>query len=904
MIFRFHSYNENVQQARSILASVKKDENNTTYKKIRKLLSGQEGYVGFFTKMHFVNKVSFRDLVELKNIIDQQNNIIRSLPKNLIEYNDYEELIDDIEKAKIKAAVRKIYNEFPSEQKQYIDINDSDDSSLLYKLYQRKDSNNFLRKISAYHSKAALITRLKSFINSNSEESFSRILSNIKSVDAEIIHQSMADNIIVCRIRKYNQCRSLGADTSWCIVRSDSTFYGYVPDELSHQYIIYLTDRANTDINRKIGATFNVSGYRTAHNVNDGYVSYETLKSILKEYEYDINNLMVKKSEIKDLNPHSVDSLLKIGFNIDEILVGKKSYNVEDLKYIPKELIISNNIINEININACTVERLLATGKFTLDEICQYKSIFTAKDLEKLNRDLIDKYDLINTKSEIPPNIFRTYSGSEIEEKGLLKRVPDGSLYLTDIIHISPRIVKSNEELILKKLSNNKAYKNRGTGRNKPSEKEIFIEYIMKPNDKIDSLHDYVIGSKWNDNFKYSLELTIYNLRFHLIGPNDYSFKELINSGVFSDISIRDLNKVKSFLDGAGYKYTDDEITNYFNKISYHPSFDTRVPFYSELINMGIDCKKEFLSYITKHDTAWSSWDLKKIESCFKKDELELFYEKDRKGNFRKEVLNVSKYASIPTIATMKPAPTPLEFYNKWNNFIQISEIPAAYGSNAIRIGVIAIYAKLGKLEEISNVSFPWKSKEFVHELAKYICGVWYYNSKPTIGLELTEDQKESIYTWISRNFMTPILYDLEDPMNPTRPKDYQLQALYYLYDKESFEEYVDRCKQVKDNDYYETKNGRKTYYTLRIKNLTAVIKYLEKMEKYDDIKSIVSKVLSWKMSDKEAQHTKNWLFEKLHGSSNYTSDIKIYNDNFKEMVENFRPDITNYKPDKYRNSW
>lgn len=83
-----------------------------------------------------------------------------------------------------------------------------------------------------------------------------------------------------------------------------------------------------------------------------------------------------------------------------------------------------------------------------------------------------------------------------------------------------------------------------------------------------------------------------------------------------------------------------------------------------------------------------------------------------------------------------------------------------------------------------------------------------------------------------------------------------------------------------------------------------SLVNYLLKSKKYNKIKEIISRVLEWKMTNDEAKRTKEWMVGKLYGESNYTSDLKIYNDNFKDMVESFRPDITNYKRDRRRDAW
>ena len=93
---------------------------------------------------------------------------------------------------------------------------------------------------------------------------------------------------------RINQCRVIGSVTSWCIKDDESTFRSYVnPEKLSLQYAIYLTDKSVTDDDRLIGATFNVNGFQTDHNVTDSYIGYYKLKEIFKNRGFDIKKLEV-----------------------------------------------------------------------------------------------------------------------------------------------------------------------------------------------------------------------------------------------------------------------------------------------------------------------------------------------------------------------------------------------------------------------------------------------------------------------------------------------------------------------------------------------------------------------------------------------------------------------------------
>lgn len=111
LVNRFSLF-ENVQAARQLLNNLKINLDNPDYLKIREMLRNQDGYVHWFCKQHFVNKV---DLSELKNIIDainQNRTIIQSFSKNIIELENIEEFWDQFNAKSFKRDAKLVYDQF------------------------------------------------------------------------------------------------------------------------------------------------------------------------------------------------------------------------------------------------------------------------------------------------------------------------------------------------------------------------------------------------------------------------------------------------------------------------------------------------------------------------------------------------------------------------------------------------------------------------------------------------------------------------------------------------------------------------------------------------------------------------------------------------------------------------
>lgn len=403
---------ENVAQAKSFLRQHGIPDNDFLYQKIREIFKGHEGYVGWLTKVLYphllqgkikstndINGDTKEHMADaIKTIRDEyigKREIIQKLDKPVIQYKTYEDFSDAFIIAEKKLKAKKIYDEFPSEQKSFIDINDKSIYNLLSQLYDKDDKSDFIRKISAYHDKQSLISRMTMFINSSGNEEFDKQVDKLIDLGLDIKYTNEDNHIIIARMYNYRQCSILGGSTSWCIARSDSTFRSYAGGLYDKQYVIYLTDLPSTSNKSIIGATFNVGGYRTAHLKDDSYISDTQLKSLLLTRGYDMDNLKVKREEInkKDFDRLFVQQLLDAGFSKEDIIKNKSEYSGNDIKKFTKEEIYKHkNLMNLVD--AASVENLLNIG-FTKEELYKIKHKYNGSDYRKFSKDEIVKHNLI-----------------------------------------------------------------------------------------------------------------------------------------------------------------------------------------------------------------------------------------------------------------------------------------------------------------------------------------------------------------------------------------------------------------------------------------------------------------------------------------------------------------------------
>ena len=376
-LFGFNLH-ENIQQAKSILTSLQIPEDNADYIFIKKSLKGREGYIGWFTKMRFKNEILLQDLVELIGLIKNNGHLIQSLPKNLISYEKYEDLLDDIEITKTNIEVKKCLDEFPNLQRSLINLDN--DTLLLKNLYKLKNRDMFFSKISRYKNRNMLIDSIKSFIEGSvNKPDFDTILSKVKrytNSQAYVVSSKKENDIIIARVLSPSVMSDLGRGTSWCIL-SSSTFREYVPDDNTSQYIIWLTDMPVWSNFSTIGVTIGPKGFRTAHLKDDGYFSFESLCKLLEERNLEIKSLYNGEHNYQ----YSVTELLKFGVSKDDILKNKKVLHSNDISYFTKEDFERNNMIIQFTGSA----QILTNIGYSREEILTNKKNLGHNDIKFLN---------------------------------------------------------------------------------------------------------------------------------------------------------------------------------------------------------------------------------------------------------------------------------------------------------------------------------------------------------------------------------------------------------------------------------------------------------------------------------------------------------------------------------------
>lgn len=798
---------ENAQQAKAILKSLDIDpSNNDSFKEIRRILKGHEGYLGWFTKLLFIKKYKIDDLLHLYDFIKNNSAYISMLKDNVIKYDNIEKLQDDVESVKSESLLRRIYNEFPNKQKNFIDI--KKDNKLLDSLSRRKDFKGFFKKVASYHTRKELIDGLKIFLSTDPSATLDKIMSIAKSNGSEIKYFSYDDNILIVRVFNSSELNSIAGDCSWCI-KNSGTFQSYAGNG-GKQYVIFLFDR--TDNLSKIGLTLHISKansnfYSTAHDKRDSHISYDRIKSILSEYGYDISKLSYKLSEI---NPNTTSA--------------------KTLK----------NVFNLSN-----------------EEIVKIKSTFKPDDLKLFSKEEIEKWNLLE-KTPIDCETLIRYTFDEIKSKNLFKRVEN--LYLSYIIKLYGDYgyqvidyLKDNKEIL-----NNLSHSGYGG-----SDYDFYKDYILNIKKPL-SLWNLEVGSRWGsrEDNRYSYEKTIFRILWFIddIKKLIENEKDGIKRVIDSFEKNTNLDSIRILVDELGVKIED---LLEIGKDS--PKFLLVLIKYCKANNIKYDkIRDEYFNLVIGYKI--DDHDLSEFKEVLTDEQYDTTLKVKERQEFRSELSRFKPYNSGCNKTESK------KFYDKWKKYIDsqkdISSLYTRYYDEYMDLGLILIYTKLDKLDELPKLKI---SRDMVSTLNEILSGTFITNGG--MREKLTEEECEKTYKWLISNDLSQLTlhrYSSENHENGVYEvhegdgRYYYLSSMY-LYDKPAFEKYMKYAATVKYNvrkDHGFSMTGilprpgdRSMYSTIRPREIYPMAKFFEKKISIDknkdwlpEYKKLISEVISWNL--------------------------------------------------------
>lgn len=824
--------NENLSTARKILKDMSIPETDETFIKLKNDLKNNTGYLGWLTKMIYVNKVSESDINQVIELIKNDKYVIDNLPKNLVDYTKWEDLLDDIISINYNRSFKKIINELPAHLKRNLNVNNlsENDKNLFTSLYKRKDKDNFISKVSRYRTYKEFEDALKLFLTAG-DKNFNDTLNSVKSSGSRVLHSDKSNNIIICEVN-YKQIKELGGDTSWCIVPSESTFNDYVKG-IYKQYIIFLTDL--TTIYSKIGVTaaFKV---KNAHLKNDKYINSDDLEKVLAERSFNIKDMLFDIDEFlatNDINNIAVRTLKsECLLSDDYILKNKKAYTKDDLYQFTAKQKADNGL-----------EQLLI-----IKSMSEFKKQY-AENMPSIAGDLIDNIVRLRFKIDTKAIVEMRPSPRELE-----KLVP--ILYDDCVSEIKKAISFINRpEELMKDLSKFRSY------------------YTIELNYRDEIKRERVSSSKF----------IIYAMMIAGVYPQTFSKKELLDSYIPFNDNYDLINFVKH-LEMNGYDFTPEELFKIFKGVTRDGTFGTIAKAWLKILDKYPKVSP-FVKNIIEGEITQTSFYDSELE-IIKRIYPELYED----ANFNSQML--FEYADFKRIsiysnymdsenyvqkAIKKDNLSVNEWlekvYDKYFSSKEVEKKDEVVTQGVLKkytkfvnrevFFIVTILTKLNRLDELSSFNINWGSSYYGYSSEgsplTHMIRLCYddYSIKLPINspeLKLSSEEHDKILDTLMK-----IDYDFADPMTK-----YEAFAVPY-YEKNwgfnIFMRFVKEKEGTEDRKYH-SNDGIiiKKLPIIRMSYISELLRYLVLSNRVSEAVDLVKEIMSWDMTDEERSATVKYL--------------------------------------------
>jgi len=367
---------ENVKQAKKILTDKGiNPEKEKDYDGIVKELKKLPNLISKFVKFRYEDGVDIDGIKRVMNWVVNNRQLVNKLPKNILEYDKFEHLEDDITKLNREQKIKKFYNSLYRSMKDQIDKLDEHDRDIFDNISLQfmnisEDERKQFTPLKYFEVNNITIEQfieaINNFINKSSINSDKdSIIEKIKKWENSVDITYFKDNVLVIQTNNKEAVCDLGSQ-SWCIVYGSKSYaesYFGIKTYKS-QYIVYNFKLPSSASNSMFGITINKDGiasYGGCQNKSNTHIPLDNIKELTgipdgilipakrvleasENYDKMINNIKKQKSIIKQIQ------ILKDNDLIDYISKDDFSKITYDLNNHGVEV---NNIIswlvNDIN---------------------------------------------------------------------------------------------------------------------------------------------------------------------------------------------------------------------------------------------------------------------------------------------------------------------------------------------------------------------------------------------------------------------------------------------------------------------------------------------------------------------------------------------------------------------------
>ncbi len=274
---------ENMDKAKSIFNKKVQD-----FEKLKALLQKNLGYIGKFTEYLLDDNVPYN---ELENLYGELVNLQKRQSPIDINKLSYEQALDKIQSTKENIKIKEFLNLLPSEQKEYAKSILEWNKKLVLDVANSPNLDKIVSKISRYKSVGELESALMiiSKPKDNSKEGVKGEISGLRN--SKIAFDG--ENLLIVIVNSYDDIKSLGSDTSWCIVTSEHQYERYTRGRF--QYVIYDYSKDEFDQKFKIGLTLEKDGdIYACHDILDKKVTESQIIELLSSNGIKIEDILPK----------------------------------------------------------------------------------------------------------------------------------------------------------------------------------------------------------------------------------------------------------------------------------------------------------------------------------------------------------------------------------------------------------------------------------------------------------------------------------------------------------------------------------------------------------------------------------------------------------------------------------
>jgi hypothetical protein len=420
---------ENVQQTKNY---IEKNElrisNEVAYEildELKKILHKSPNLIFNFFK-YFINEeipihgdnpdeVTFDHIEGFVNWMKENVGTIKHLPKPIIQYETYEELIDDITKVTTDIKSKEFWNilkylGYDKGDSDYIDRNYERINNLSkeFGMLERGRKEDFTKKIKHYKINRVSIENFligaEEFINKGtSREDIER---SIKKFGDKIQIIWDKDDVLMIRTEDKKAIKELGSER-WCIVYSEDYYQRYCGfGQLTTQYIVFNFNLPSTDPKSKFGITIDIDDIPRVGGKQDKDNRPYSISEISELTGLPVELFKSLKTEKKEMIEKFKNKFDEIN-NIEDLFNFLNSISDDEVKTVLSKGLSYGNLVKNILHNATyKLEKAIETIKYLIDNkvpvavfnsileiifnnynseylIEQFKKEYTGKDLVK-----------------------------------------------------------------------------------------------------------------------------------------------------------------------------------------------------------------------------------------------------------------------------------------------------------------------------------------------------------------------------------------------------------------------------------------------------------------------------------------------------------------------------------------